>query len=193
MGTVTALHQPASHVFWGEMWPCNHVVQVYGDDAVFLDALEGFVGSALRDGESAIVIATAGHLYSFEKRMRDHGIDVGRAKEEHRYVTDLAEEILDRFMVDGWPDEALFLKTVKQLMAVARGDSRRKVRAFGEMVAVLWARGEYAATIHLELLWSKLCDGENFPVFCAYPRDGFARNAVESIVEICRTHSKVIP
>jgi hypothetical protein len=61
------------------------------------------------------------------------------------------------------------------------------------MAAILWARGNHAATIHLELAWARLCAGERLALFCAYPRDTFSRNANESIVEICRLHSRVAP
>lgn len=193
MGTVSVLPGVDPQVFWGEMAPCEHVVQIYGDDSVFLDGLEGFIGGALRARESAIVIATAGHLHGLERRMRDRGIDVERTREEGRFIACLAEETMEQFMVKGWPDEALFQETVNKLILKARGDSGRKVRAFGEMVAIMWARGEFAATIELEQLWSKLCKAEQFPLFCAYPRNGFTRNATESIVDICKAHSRVIP
>jgi hypothetical protein len=191
MGTVTALPQPRS--FWGEMAPCEHIVQIYGDDSVFIDGLEGFVGNALRNGESAIVIATAAHLHALEKRMRDHGIDVAGARFEQRYIDRLAEDTLERFMVDGWPDEEKFAACVAELLAIARGPENRRVRAFGEMVAILWARGRVAATLQLELLWTRFCETQQFPLLCAYPRDGFTRNATESIVDICRAHSRVAP
>jgi MEDS: MEthanogen/methylotroph, DcmR Sensory domain len=191
MGTVTAL--PAARAFWGEMAPCDHVVQIYGDDRVFIDALEGFVGNALREGESAIVIATAPHLHGLERRLREHGVDVERARDESRYVERLAEETLESFLVNGWPDERLFAQCVGELLALARGKEGRKVRAFGEMVAILWARGRVAATLQLELMWTRLCESQDFPLFCAYPRDGFTKNAAESIVDICRAHSRVVP
>lgn len=193
MGNVIALPSTDPQVFWGEMPPCEHVVQIYGDDRVFLDGLEGFVSSGLRNGESAIVIATATHLHGLESRMRESGVDVDRAREENRYIPRLAEEALAGFMVQDWPDEGRFLDVVHDLIRLARGDARRKVRAFGEMVAILWARGNHAATIELELLWSKVCAAERFPLFCAYPRDTFAKNATESIVEICRIHSRIAP
>ena len=191
MGTVTAL--PQAKAFWGEMAPCEHVVQIYGDDAVFIDGLEGFVGNALRTGESAIVIATSAHLHALEKRMRERGVDVAKARAENRYVDRLAEETLDLFMVNGWPDEEKFVKCVTELLTLARGEENRKVRAFGEMVALLWAKGRVAATLQLELMWTRFCQAQQFALFCAYPRDGFTKNATESIVEICRAHSKVVP
>lgn len=193
MGTVTVLPSVDPQVFWAEMSPCEHVVQIYGDDRVFLDGLEGFVGGGLRRGESAVVIATATHLHGVEKRMRQNGVDVDRAREENRYVARLAEETLEEFMVKDWPDEDRFLASMESLIRLARGDGNRKVRAFGEMVAILWARGNHAATIHLELLWAKVLAAEKFPLFCAYPRDTFSKNATESIVEICRIHSRVAP
>jgi hypothetical protein len=173
------------------MSPCAHVVQIYGDDRVFLDALEGFVGNGLRSGESAIVIATATHLHGLEKRLRACGVDVDAARADKRFIGRLAEDVLEQFMVDDWPDEERFHAAMGDLIDLARGPERRKVRAFGEMVAILWARGNHAATIHLELLWSKVIAAERFPLFCAYPRDTFAKNATESIVDICRLHSSV--
>lgn len=191
MGTVTRLPAGRPDVFWGEMSPCDHVVQIYGDDRVFLDGLEGYIGNGIRAGESAIVIATAMHLHGLEKRMRQNGIDVDAAKASARYIPRLAEDALADFMVDDWPDEGRFVEAMGELIRRARGQDGRKVRAFGEMVAILWARGLHAATIHLELLWNKVLASERFPLFCAYPRDTFSKNATESIVEICRIHSRV--
>jgi len=193
MGSVSVLPSPDPQVFWAEMSPCEHVVQIYGDDRVFLDGLEGYVGSGLRAGESTVVIATAMHLHGLEMRLRASGVDVDRARAENRYIARLAEDLLATFMEKDWPDEERFMFAVGQLIGLARGGEGRKVRAFGEMVAILWSRGNHAATIHLELLWSKVCAAERFPVFCAYPRDTFSRNANESIVEICRIHTRVAP
>jgi hypothetical protein len=173
------------------MAPCEHVVQIYADDRIFLDGLEGFVANGLHKGEAAIVIATATHLHGLEKRLRDNGVDVDRARAERRFVSRLAEDVLAQFMVKDWPDETRFLATMEQLVAMARGEERRGVRAFGEMVAILWSRGNHAATLHLELLWSGVGAAGKIPLFCAYPRDTFARNATESIVEICRMHARV--
>ena len=193
MGTVSTLPRHKPEIFWGEMSPCEHVVQIYGDDRIFLDGLAGFVSHGLRQGEAAVVIATALHLHGLEARLRASGIDVDQAMAENRYIPRLAEDILERFMDKDWPDEALFFGVVDELLAKAQGGGKRKVRAFGEMVAILWARGNHAATIHLELLWSKVCASERFALFCAYPRDTFSKNATESIVEICRIHSHVAP
>jgi len=169
MGSVTQILR--SPIFWGEISPCEHAMQVYGDDGVFMEALEGFIGAGLRGDEAAIVIATPEHLEGLEGRLGQHGIDVEAARREQRYLGLPADRILRDFMVDGWPDEERFQEVVSTLLHRMRGDGRR-VRAFGEMVAILWAQGHAAATVRLEHLWNKLCEKERFPLFCAYPRMG---------------------
>src|SRR4051794_32550571 len=100
MGTVTALPNSRSQPFWEDMGASEHMVQIYGGDAAFLAALEGFVASALQAGESAIVIATAAHLHAIEKRLRDAGVDVEASRGEDRYQGLLAEEVLARILED---------------------------------------------------------------------------------------------
>jgi hypothetical protein len=60
------------------------------------------------------------------------------------------------------------------------------------MVALLWERGNSAATIQLEQLWNKFCETEVFCLFCAYPKSGFKNDAGASITHICKAHVKVI-
>jgi hypothetical protein len=178
-------------VFWGEMSPCEHLVQMYDEDAGFLDALEGFIAGALRGTEAAIVIATPPHLADLNRRLRAQGIDVERLIGQDRYIPRDAEHTLRLFMRNGWPDEHHFAEVVHGLLGLAKAKGRR-VRAFGEMVAILWAQGHTGATVHLEHLWHALCSEKQFTLFCAYPKSGFTQDAGDSIADICSAHSKVI-
>jgi hypothetical protein len=65
------------------------------------------------------------------------------------------------------------------------------MRAFGEMVALLWAQGHNAATLRLEQLWNELIGQEALALFCAYPRIGATRDLTEVLAEVCAAHSKV--
>ena len=178
-------------VFWGEMAPCEHLVQIYEDDDVFLDSLEGFVAGGILAGDGVVVIATPAHLSSLEVRLAKRDIDVAAATAVDQYLALDAEETLSRFMINGWPDDDLFRNLVESILQRAKGGGRR-VRAFGEMVAVLWAQGNNGATVRLEHLWHRLCREQSFSLFCAYPRSGFTRDASASIKEICDTHSRVV-
>jgi MEDS: MEthanogen/methylotroph, DcmR Sensory domain len=178
-------------VFWGEIAPCDHVVQIYENDTAFLDALAGFVGGGINSGECVLVIATSSHLEALDAKLSSYGIHVEGLISDDRYIPLDAEETLAKFMVDGWPDENLFMQTVSSL--IQKGiNKKRRVRAFGEMVALLWAQGLNGATVHLEHLWNQFCEKHEFSLFCAYPKTGFTQNINESIMNICGCHTKMI-
>jgi hypothetical protein len=158
---------------------------------VLLDSLVGFIGGGLKAGESAIVIATPEHLRVLEERLAASSVDVATARSQDQYITLEAEEALARFMVKQWPDDILFSDFVTDLIERARVKGRR-VRAFGEMVALLWARGDEAATIRLEYLWHQICQSQKFSLFCAYPKTGFTEDPSKSIDQICAAHSRII-
>jgi len=178
-------------VFWGEIAPCNHFVQIYDHGDALLDALEGYVGSGLRADESVLIIATPRHLNALEHRLIASGLDLANLGYRNRYIAMDAEETLSRFMVNGWPDEKRFVAVVTSLLARV-GVPMRPVRAFGEMVALLWARGDYRATVRLEQMWQTLCEERGLPLFCAYPKAGFTKDPESSIREICAAHSRVV-
>ena len=181
-----------ANVFWGEIAPTDHLVQIYENDGVILDALEGFVTTGFLDGESVIIIATETHLQALSERLENKNFDLDKLKSTHQYIPLDATKVLSMFMVNGWPDETLFLTTVKEIIALARGTTNRKTRAYGEMVALLWAQGFNGATVHLEYLWHKFCSSETFCLFCAYPKTGFTQDIAASIEHICSSHSMVI-
>jgi hypothetical protein len=189
--TMTELPLNEVEIFWGEIAPCEHMVQIYENDVVFLDALETFVGAGLRAGETVVVIGTSLHLNALEDRLQAGGFDLIAALAQDQYIPLDAEVTLSKFMVNNWPDEVLFEKVVGEILARARHGGRR-VRAFGEMVALMWHRGWQGATVRLEHLWHRLCQKEAFPLLCAYPRSGFTENAVVGMKTICEAHSKVV-
>jgi hypothetical protein len=183
--------QSTPEIFWGEIAPCEHLIQIYEDDGVCLDAVEGFVSGGLRAGDGVVVIATPAHLEALETRLRARGCDLDTACAQDRYITLDAEETLSKFIAGGLPDEDRFVQVVTEIIARAAQGGRR-VRAFGEMVAVLWAQGHSGGTVRLEYLWHKLCQQGLFSLFCAYPKSGFTQDADASVREICATHSKMV-
>ncbi len=178
-------------VFWGEVAPCDHIVQIYENDSLFLGALEGFIGSGFLAGDAVIIIATTEHLEEIQRRLIHQGFNVGLLAARNQYITIEAEEMLSRFMINNWPDETLFLEAVTSLLQRAQ-QNNRKVRAFGEMVALLWQQGFNGATVQLENLWNKLQKKNEFTLFCAYPRIGVTQDMHASMEKICCEHNKII-
>jgi hypothetical protein len=189
-GTYPWLHAKKD-IFWGEIAPCDHVCQIYENNDAFLDLLTGFVSGGFSAGESVAVIASHEHLNFLHQRLQKEGINLFALELKDQYIPLSAEDTLSEFMINGWPDESLFHFTVSTLLDRAQKRGRR-VRVFGEMVAILWAQGNHGATVRLEHLWNKFCETQAFSLFCAYPKSGFTENAEESLTQICCSHAKMI-
>jgi hypothetical protein len=191
MEIIADWKKSSAKVFWAEIAPTEHVVQIYENDESFLDLLLGFVCDGISSEDCTIVIGTSVHLSSLNEKLQARGVDVKQMINSGYYLPLDADEALSKFMVNGWPDENLFIDLVSNLIVGAKVEGR-SVRAFGEMVAILWAKGQVGATVRLEQLWNKFCEKEAFCLFCAYPRSGFTQDASESFTHICSAHSKMI-
>jgi signal transduction histidine kinase len=182
---------------WSDHSHSAHVVQFYGEDGFLLDELSRFIGTALGAGEAAVVIATKEHRDGLARRLKVWGLDTGKAVTQGRYVPLDAADTLAKFMVGDWPDADRFAEVVGTVMAAVtdatEGEPRRVV-AFGEMVALLWAEGKPEAAIRLEELWNDLSRTYSFSLRCAYPMSSFSREEHgDSLLRICAEHSAVIP
>ncbi|MHC2990165.1 hypothetical protein OB13_00630 [Pontibacter sp. HJ8] len=180
-----------SEKFWREVAVCSHVVQIYESEDALLNLLEGFVTGGISANESVILIATKEHLHTLEWGLRLHGLNVDALCASNQYIPLVAADILSQFMVNDFPDYSLFVKTITAIFDRIR-DSKRQVRAFGEMVAILWEQGNSAATMMLEHLWNAFFEKESFSLLCAYPKNQFSEDTANALSTICKAHSKII-
>ncbi len=172
----------------------EHIVQFYETDDFLLDAVSGFIRAGLDAGDACIVLATPAHRALLEDRLRASGLALATAKRRKEYIALDAGETLARFMVDGWPSPERFIEVVSSLISRAAQDGRR-VRVFGEMVALLVTEGNPAAAVRLEALWNDLRRRTPpFALFCAYTMHSLAGDTYRTLfTEICRQHTHVIP
>ena len=177
--------------FWGGIGPSDHVVQIYNDEQSFLSLLEGFVVGGFDANDCVVVIATEEHLHALEDRLRFRGYNLFELKLQNQYVPLSAHDTLTEFMINNWPDEVLFKHVMSRQIAKARA-RQRNVRAFGEMVALLWSQGHSGATVKLENLWNKILQIEQLSLFCSYPRSAFNQSGLEAILDICGSPSKMV-
>lgn len=157
-----------------------HIVRFYDDDALLMDEVAGFLAQALQAGGVGLVIATPAHEAELRRQL---GNDSG-----HLIFLD-AQATLERFMVDGWPEEQAFRRVIRHVAApaLARG---AVLHAFGEMVALLCAEGRYDAAIRLEQMWNALSEELQFSLFCAYPWQLFPdAELAEQFEQVCAQHS----
>lgn len=174
--------------FWNTIAYREHVVHIYDQDQDFVDSLFGFVHSGFKADESVIVIATRDHLKKLDAMLRTAGHDLFSLRLRDQYISLDATQALSEFMINRQPDGILFRLMAADLMKRAKRTGR-KVRAFGEMVAILWANGNSDGTMCLENLWSEYMEDEPFSLFCAYPRAGFGPEQDLTISDICKAHT----
>ncbi|MCA1566618.1 MAG: MEDS domain-containing protein [Acidobacteria bacterium] len=181
---------------WSGACEPDHFVQFYETDAFLLNSLAGFIGAGLREGDACIVVATGAHRDGLDERLRAAGSDVDAARASGQYISADATEMLSQFMVGGRPDAGRFLEAVGGIVAraAAAAEGVRRVRIFGEMVALLWAEENYNAAIRLEEFWNDLHATRPFTLFCAYPMHAFGGEALaRGLGDVCTTHARVIP
>lgn len=172
----------------------SHVVQFYEGEAFLAETVARFIGDGLAEGDAAVVIATPSHQDALEKGLHARGLDLATLRHEGRYVALDAARTLSQFMLDGSPDETRFGSVVGSVIARAAGSQQRRVRAFGEMVALLCAAGDPESVIRLEELWNALAQKLPFSLLCGYPVGAFRGEALgEPFGKVCRAHSHVIP
>jgi PAS domain S-box-containing protein len=178
---------------WSKTGESDHFVQFYESDRYLADSVGGFIGEGLEAGGGGIVIASRPHRTAILKRLKARGLDVAGLRKRGRLVVLDAADTLAELMADGSPDPERFAREVGTVVArMARG--RRRVRAFGEMVALLWAAGNRAAAIRLEELWSDLGRTHSFALYCAYPLTGVGHSDLgESFADVCGCHTRVLP
>ncbi len=175
------------------MRPSDHIVQFYESDTVLVDSVSRYVCEGLESGESCIVIATPTHRDSLDRELTARGIDVAIATALGHYISLDAQETLSKFMIDDSPDPKRFDAAVGRVIADAAG-AGRPIRAFGEIVALLWTNGNDVAAIQLEDLWNQVSNRYTFRLLCAYPMDGFGCDShARHFAEICGHHSQVVP
>jgi signal transduction histidine kinase/ActR/RegA family two-component response regulator len=191
-GNISA-EEFAPRLAWSEMGESEHFVQFYEADVSLLDSLAGYITTGLSAGDACIVVTTHAHREALEERLKASGLDIAAAKSSGQYVPLDAAETLTKFMVDGRPEPGRFIEVMGGILARAAATYKR-VRAFGEMVALLWTEGNHDGAIQLEGLWNDLQSKHAFSLFCAYEMSCFGgEDMVEPFSKVCTGHSSVIP
>jgi len=168
----------------------HHVVQFYGHDEELTERVAGYLLEALRDGGVAIVIATPEHRQAFESRLRRAGADLAAARDGGGYLALDASQTLAGFMAADRLDAAAFDRVIGGLIRRA-GTGGRPVRAYGEMVALLWDDGLVNAAAQLESMWDELGRRHPFSLLCGYRADSVT-GEVDAFAEVCRLHREVL-
>jgi hypothetical protein len=170
----------------------DHFVQLYKDEAFLCEALAEYAGTGLRLGEAVVVIATPSHRAAFVQQLAGNGVAAEEALQRGQLLLLDADETLARFTPGGMPEWQSFHTLIGGVIAKLRLEYPT-VRAYGEMVDLLWQRGEREAAIRLEEFWNDLAGLQTFSLLCAYGMDNLDQAAYGGPLDcICRVHSHLI-
>lgn len=168
---------------------CGHVVKIYDDDHDLVRGVSAFLAEGIVAEDAVIVVATRLHRDDFQQALAGSAADLAAATAEGRYLAIDAAELLERFMVDGVPDPTRFRNVVGGLF---KRFGKRRVRIFGEMVAVLWDEGNVTAAVALEALWNDLAMQHDFSLYCGYAMTAFEASDLALVRDVCDHHSNIV-
>jgi len=172
--------------------PSDHIVQTYQDPAALAGSVAEYLAPGLRGGEAAIVIARPQHRGRFIDALAKRGVNALAYIERGQLCLLDAEETLARFMADGMPQWEPFRELIGGVVAEAHL-RYAQVRAYGEMVDILWQQGSQDAAIRLEEYWNELGKLQTFSLFCAYFMDPLDSKAYAGPLQcVCKVHSHLI-
>jgi hypothetical protein len=173
----------------------DHIVQLYQDEQFLNRAVCRFAAAALAHGEGVILVPTAAHWDAFCPRLEAEGVDIKAAQAQGQLTVVDADELLPQFMGEKMPDAPVFLGLAGEVVAQARGRNRYpKVRWWGEMVNVLWERGNVTASMALEDLFDQLAHEEEIAIFCSFLMDNFDGEVhTRMLPRLGENHSHLIP
>jgi hypothetical protein len=144
--------------------------------------LAPFVIEGLAAGERVIVIATEPHRTALSATLARKHIDI-----DHELLTMLdAAETLASLRPDGTIDADLFVA-----MASGVAGPGKRVRIFGEMVALLWEAGDVMGALELENLWNDFLEAREVRLLCAYPASTLDESNLHDVKDVLLQHDNL--
>jgi len=154
-----------------------------------------YLWEGLRRGDGVLLIVTPEHRDLFSEELKSLGANLAAMIDSRQLIFRDAQETLAKFMIAGQPDWGRFENVARAAMRQVRPSSGIEgLRAYGEMVGLLWKARQFAAAIRLEQLWNKLLEQASFSLYCAYAIDVFGKEfAGANLDGVLCTHTHLIP
>lgn len=165
--------------------PSRHVVHLYKTDVEIVTSVADAFEAAILAGEATLLVAMPNHRKAIDEELRHRGLVLHPGS--HRAFD--ATETLEALLIDGEPDLSLFravVGTVVAELAFLGGG----LCVYGEMVGVLWQRGQAISAMRLEDFWNVLGREVEFSLLCGYRTE--KGGALSDFDAVCRLHSDVI-
>jgi len=168
-----------------------HRVTFFDEDRDLVADLADYFVSHLSSGGSAIVIATQSHRHDLSVVLEGRGLSTRSMEREGRYVALDAATTLAGLLDGGKPDPAHFARIVGGLVQRLVAVPDQPLLAYGEMVGLLWDRGDVTGAIALEDLWNELASAHSFGLLCGYQRSCLDSASLRAVNDMCAAHDEI--
>ena len=148
-------------------------------------AVVDMVREAIDHGRAVVLVATGVHRRWIESALQQQGVQL---EGDSVHFLD-AETTLSSLLVDGKPDRDRFRSVIGSILADVVARAPAGVSVYGEMVGLLWERGDAVSAMHLEEFWNELQRALPFSLTCGYLLD--RRTTSSDLESIRRLHSHV--
>jgi hypothetical protein len=169
-------------------------VQFYDRDEELLVTKVGhYLFEGWKDGEALLVVGAAERNRAIGEQLSALGLDPASVATSDRLLFLDGQQLVNRILAQGPPEwgrfDALIGSAVRELEA-----RHGRVRAYGEMVGILWARKQYAEAERIEEFWNRLMRGVALSLFCAYPIDILHTDLdMTAVNAVLAAHTHVLP
>jgi hypothetical protein len=174
----------------------RHVVQLYRDEGVLRRAVVAWIAPSLRAGGGAALLCTHAHATELRRELREAGLGPEVLERAGRLVFVDAREAMARFLVGDAVDAAAFKALGAEIFGKIRQASTpgREIRAWGEIVDVLWKEERPETAMLLEALWNDVIVEQQIRLLCSYEVDNLdPESHAGTIRDMCGSHSLLVP
>lgn len=174
----------------------GHVVQIYRDPAFQAKAVATWTGAALRDGGGAVLLCMPESAARILPELRREGFDPDALAAAGRLAILDADAVLGRCAKGGTLNVPRFRKEIQAAIAGARAAGAKgvEVRAWGELVSLLWEREDRPMAREVELIWNEIARAEGIRLLCSYRLDNLEHRTHQGLLrELCESHTRLVP
>lgn len=170
-------------------------MQLYESEKFLYECVGQYLADGVEAGQPMVIVATPEHRAAFAAEMRRRHIDPDELVSGRDIVWLDARETLAKFCEGATPNEQKFQAVIGGVLdEFAKNRPYILVRAYGEMVDLLWKDGNVTGAIALEAMWNALATRYSFNLLCAYSMQNFAAaGQTDAFTMMCDAHHAVRP
>jgi len=169
-----------------------HPCHFYSDDASLTANVSRFLAPAFHEGQAMVAFGTPAHLRAIEKRLVAEGHDVEKARARGQYLPFDARVAMNALIEGELPAQHRFEEIIGAEVSRAVNEFGA-VRAFGEIVSLMWRDGKRQAALRLEQMWNEAIGLYPLALLCGYNVRAFtSAHDAAGVTGIIAAHTSVL-